>query len=450
MVIKGSTRSIILDILMRVFKEGEYSHIVIRETLDCNMSLSKQDRAFINTVAEGTIERMIELDYIIGRYSSVSVSKMKPVILNILRSAVYQILYMDTVNSPSAVNEAVKLAQIKGFYNLKGFVNGILRKIAANIDNIPYPDRDDTLKYFSIRYSMPEWIVRMWLADFGKEVTEKMLQSFLERKPLTVRLKNSPEIREKTVKRLENQGITVEKAPYFDCAYYLKNIRTLTGLDVFKDGLVYVQDIGSMIPAIISGVKEGDDVIDVCAAPGGKSFHMADIMNNFGMIEARDVSDEKVRLIRENIDRLGLINIVAVRQDATVYDQNSECKADVLIADVPCSGLGVVGRKPDIKYRVDEDGIDNLVILQRRILHNCENYVKPGGVLIYSTCTVNRAENEENIKWFVENYPFELESIDEYLPEELRSETTKNGYIRMLPGVQKSDGFFAARFRRKK
>ena len=414
------------------------------------MSLSKQDRAFINTVAEGTIERMIELDYIIGRYSSVSVSKMKPVILNILRSAVYQILYMDTVNSPSAVNEAVKLAQIKGFYNLKGFVNGILRKIAANIDNIPYPDRDDTLKYFSIRYSMPEWIVRMWLADFGKEVTEKMLQSFLERKPLTVRLKNSPEIREKTVKRLENQGITVEKAPYFDCAYYLKNIRTLTGLDVFKDGLVYVQDIGSMIPAIISGVKEGDDVIDVCAAPGGKSFHMADIMNNFGMIEARDVSDEKVRLIRENIDRLGLINIVAVRQDATVYDQNSECKADVLIADVPCSGLGVVGRKPDIKYRVDEDGIDNLVILQRRILHNCENYVKPGGVLIYSTCTVNRAENEENIKWFAENYPFELESIDEYLPEELRSETTKNGYIRMLPGVQKSDGFFAARFRRKK
>ena len=190
-------------------------------------------------------------------------------------------------------------------------------------------------------------------------------------------------------------------------------------------------------------------MIDLCAAPGGKSLHMGDKMEGYGIVDARDVSKYKVSLIEENIQRTGSINVQAKVQDATVFDVESECKADIVLADVPCSGYGVIGKKPEIKYRMTPQRQEEIVILQRTILAQASEYVKSRGALIYSTCTIAKEENEENMMWFLNNYPFKLESLDPYLPEELRCESTGLGYLQLLPGVHKTDGFFIAKFRRK-
>ena len=203
-----------------------------------------------------------------------------------------------------------------------------------------------------------------------------------------------------------------------------------------------------MLVAEIAAPNWGDYCIDVCAAPGGKSLHLSDKLKGSGYVEARDVSEYKVGLMQENIERTGAINICAKQMDATVFDEESFQKADIVLADVPCSGLGVIGKKQDIKYKMTETRQMELVRLQRKILHTVQNYVKPGGVLIYSTCTIGADENQLNVKWFLENYPFRLEGIDSYICDELKGKTTKGGYIQLLPGVHQSDGFFIARLKR--
>ncbi len=443
-------RAVALEILMEITQEKEYSHLVIRNALDKIQYVPKQERAFINRLVEGTLEYQIRIDYILDQFSSVKVSKMKPVIRNILRTGVYQMLFMDSVPDSAACNEAVKLAQKKGFYSLKGFVNGVMRNISREKYDIKYPDRKENKpEYLSVYFSMPMWLVQRWIKEYGEDVTELMLYDFLQEKPTTIRCQQYHMNLEMTISSLREQGVKVEKAPYIDTAYYISNYNHLAGLKSFLMGRFVVQDVSSMLVAKAAAPKKGDYVIDLCAAPGGKSLHVADLMEGTGTIEARDLTDSKVQLIQENMERVHAENIKASRKDATILDKDSVGKADIVLADVPCSGLGVIGKKTDIKYRVDEDEIAELVILQRRILHNASNYVKPGGTLIYSTCTVTPEENIENVRWFTENYPYELESLDPYICEELQSTTTKQGYLQLLPGLDKCDGFFLARLKRK-
>lgn len=450
MTIESDVRGTALEILLEIIQENEYSHIAIRNALNKMQYLPKQDRAFINRLVEGTLEYMIRIDYVLDQYSSVKVKKMKPVIRNILRCGVYQILFMDSVPDSAACNEAVKLAQKKGFYSLKGFVNGVLRTVAREKDHIVYPVREKNLsEYLSVWYSMPLWLVERWLGEYGPEITETMLKEFLADRPTTIRCQLYRMDPELTVSSLIKQGAKVEKAPYLPYAWYLSDYSHLAGLKSFVMGRFVVQDISSMLVTEAAAPKKGDYVIDLCAAPGGKSLHVADKMEGYGHVDARDLTDYKVELIQENIKRTGAINIAASKKDATVRDKESLEKADIVLADVPCSGLGVIGKKTDIKYRVDQDKIQELVVLQRQILHNAASYVKPGGTLIYSTCTITREENIENVEWFLENYPYKLESLDPYLCEELHSETTEKGYLQLLPGVHKTDGFFLARFRKK-
>ena len=205
-----------------------------------------------------------------------------------------------------------------------------------------------------------------------------------------------------------------------------------------------------MLVAEVAAPKKGDRILDLCAAPGGKSLHMADKMGAYGMVDARDLTEYKVELIQENIARADAINIEAHCMDATILDEDSVNTADIVLADVPCSGYGVIGKKPDIKYRISESKQEDLVLLQRKILDRASQYVKEGGTLVYSTCTIAREENQGNVEWFLENYPFEAVSLDGCLPEELQSETTKKGYLQLLPGVHKTDGFFIAKFKRKR
>ncbi len=426
-------RELILEILLAVTRDGEYSHIALRNVLENYQYLDKSERAFITRVTEGTLERMIELDYIINQFSKTKVNKMKPVIRTIIRSAVYQLKYMDSVPDSAVCNEAVKLAGKRGFSGLKGFVNGVLRNISRNLDNVKYPDKSDTVKWLSVMYSMPEWIITEWLKNYDREMVEKMLQAFLAERPTTIRCNLSQISREELAEELKKEGVKVRLCDTIDSALFISGYDYLGALKSFRAGYFQVQDISSMEVAEWADPKEDEYIIDVCAAPGGKSLHLADKLTGKGHVEARDLTPYKVDLIRDNIARIGIDNIEAVCQDATVYDEASEKKADILIADLPCSGLGVLGKKTDLKYKMNPDTQEELVHLQREILSVVHRYVKSGGKLLYSTCTIHRAENQENAAWFAEQYPkFELVRERQF-----------------LPGVDDSDGFYIAEFVRK-
>lgn len=444
-----NTRELILGILLEVNKEGQYSHLVIRSTLEKYQYLEKQERAFITRVCEGTLEYKLRLDYILNQFSTVPAEKMKPVIRELLRSSVYQILYMDSVPDSAVCNEAVKLARKKGFYNLTGFVNGVLRKIAREYGSIRFPGKEEPEEYLSVIYSMPKWLVQRFLEQYGFEKTEKMLEAFLKEKPTTIRIREYLVEKEAVLESLKSQKVTVEKAPYVENAYYVKDYDYLPALDAFRVGSIQVQDVSSMLVGDIAAPKEGDYVIDLCAAPGGKTLCIADKLKGTGRVDARDISRTKTDYIRENAIRQNFLNVVVREKDATQLDSDSLEKADIVLADVPCSGLGVMGRKTDIKYKLNPAKIQELAGLQREILEQASTYVKPGGTLIYSTCTIGKEENQDNVEWFLEHYPYELESLDPYLCEELRSETTKKGYLQLLPGVHQCDGFFIARLKRK-
>ena len=442
-------REIVLGVLMEITENEAYSHVVLEAVLEKYQYLDKRDRAFISRCCEGTLEYLLELDYIIECFSKVPIYNMKPMIRNLLRMSVYQLKYMDSVPDRAVVNEAVKIAQKRGFYNLKGFVNGVLRSISRGLGEVTYPSaEDDPQRYLSVRYSMPTWILAKWMNQFDFHTVEAVCASFHERRGTMVRCNLNLASKEEIIEELVSQGIEVKEHSYLPYALEISGYNYLKAVSAFKKGWITPQDISSMLVAEIAAPNWGDYCIDVCAAPGGKSLHLAEKLQGSGYVEARDISEQKVLKMQENIERTNAINIRATVMDATVPDPESEGRADIVIADVPCSGLGVIGKKQDIKYKMTEAKQAEIVRLQRKILHVTQSYVKPGGVLIYSTCTIGADENQLNLQWFLKYFPFRLESIDSYICDELRSKTTKGGYIQLLPGIHKSDGFFIARLRR--
>lgn len=448
-------RELALMILMEVSQSGEFSNKVLNQTLTKYQYLSKQDRAFLSRLVEGTIERRIELDYIINQYSNVKVNKQKPVIRNILRMGVYQLKYMDNVPASAACNESVKLAVKKGFQALKGFVNGVLRTISRQLDMIPYPSKiAQPIEYLSITYSMPDWIIKDWLKELSFETIEKMLVSSLSQRETTIRCNTNKISVEQLRKGLKEQGVVVGDGAYVEEALRISNYDSIQRLFGFEEGYFQVQDESSMMVAYAANVKKDDLVIDVCAAPGGKSLHIAQMLEGTGKVISCDLTEYKVDLIQQNMERLGFTNIEPKVKDALVLQDDLVEKADIVIADLPCSGLGVIGKKNDIKYNVTQEKMKELANLQRQILDVVKNYVKKGGTLIYSTCTVNQEENYKNVEWFVKNSDFELEPLTAYLPErfvkrEDKDSTIKDGYINLIPGIHSTDGFFLARLIRK-
>lgn len=427
-----NTRELILDILIQITRGGEYSHIALKNALDQYQYLEKQERAFIARVVNGTLERMIELDYIIDQFSKVKVSKMKPVIRTILRSAVYQLKYMDSVPASAACNEAVKLAAKRGFGSLRGFVNGVLRNISRNLSDISYPSEEDMLYSFSVRYSVPEWILGQWLAEYGKETVRAMAEEFLKEKPVTVRFHPDRISKEELMRKLKEEGVSVKEDAELPYALHLSGLDYLMKLESFQKGYFQVQDVSSMQVTQWAAPEEGSYIIDVCAAPGGKAIHLAEMLRRTGHVEARDLTEYKIGMIRENILRSGMTNIEVVQMDARLRDEASVGKADIVIADLPCSGLGVLGRKPDLKYKMTQDTQRELVKLQREILSVSAEYVKQGGKLIYSTCTIHKEENEDNAAWFARQFP------EFHLQRERQT----------LPGRDSGDGFYIAMFLR--
>lgn len=427
-----NSREIVLDMLLEMERNKTFSHKLVKAVLDKYDYLEGQEKRFIKRLTEGCIERRLELDYVIGQFSTVPVNKMKPLIRCLMRMGTYQILYMDSVPDSAACNEAVKIAGKRKFTNLKGFVNGVLRKISTSKDNIPMPDKaKEPLYYMSIKYSMPMWIVEQFSQDYGVEDAERILGGLMEIHPVSIRFsRGMTEVeRRSLIENWKKQGVSVEESAEVPGAYFLSGVDGLGSLKGFAEGAFTVQDVSSMLAVQAADIKDGDFVMDICAAPGGKTMLAAE---QAGKVLSRDVSYEKVAMIEENLQRMGLADKVETQvHDATVCDEIMVEKADVVLMDVPCSGLGVMGKKRDIKYNISPESMESLHILQKSIIDNSWQYVKKGGVLLYSTCTIHKAENEEMVKYICEKYPYTLEEQKQ-----------------ILPGFAQADGFFYARLRR--
>ena len=538
-------REIILDTLLVLEREEEYSHRLIKAVLDKYNYLEERDKAFFKRVAEGSLERQLELDYYLSQYSKIPVKKMRPLIRCLLRMSVYQVLYMDSVPDSAVCNEACKLAAKRGFQSLKGYVNGILRTIARQKEQLPFPDKDkEPVRFLSVKYSMPEWLVELWLDEYGWQITVTLLESLMEIHPVSLRFVSTmPEAKRKELcNRMQKQGVQLFQSKYLPYVYLLKQLGTAEGVPAlpgFEEGAFTVQDVSSALAVEAAGIREGDFVIDVCAAPGGKSILAGEkagssraFAQNWGdtsvqmqkegapqreeesrqegkprqeeetrqegkpkqeeeirqegkpqqeeeiqqegwiqgRVLARDISEEKVAFIEENIHRMKASNIETEVFDAARTDESLVGKADVVLLDVPCSGLGVIGKKRDIKYHMTKEKMASLSELQKQIARASARYVKPGGILLYSTCTIHREENQAMVRFFTQELDFVPVSLEDVLPDvalaqkkQIEKEMYKAGKepavklteeendacIQFLPGYMEADGFFIAKFRRK-
>jgi 16S rRNA (cytosine967-C5)-methyltransferase len=380
----------------------------------------------------GTLERRIECDYILDLYSSVKTPKMQKILRATLEMAVYQIIYMDKVYESLACNVAVNIIKRRKLGSLAGFANAVLRKVVTNKDNIPYPkEEDNPALYLGVKYSMPPVVLKMLMRDYSLDEVKRILENIYEIKGLSVRVRDnvSKEEEEALVEAWKKAGSSVESAS-IDKVYILghtDNIRNLAGFD---DGKIMIQDIGSILAGRACNYPDAEVIIDMCAAPGSKSVQLADMHPN-AKVYSFDVSERKVDLIKENISRLGIKNIETKVNAGTIYNPEFENKADVILCDVPCSGLGVMGRKQDIKYRINEEEIKSIIALQKAIVTNAAKYLKKGGHLIYSTCTINKDENERMATW---------------ISKELGLKAEPDSTIVLLPGDKGSDGFFVTAF----
>lgn len=449
-----NTRLLALEVLVEVEKKNIFAKDALHKVLYARQFMSKQDRAFITRLVEGTIEYQTRLDYVINQYSRTKVNKCKPLIRCLLRMGVYQMLYMDGVPNGAACNECVKLAKKKGFHNLSGFVNGVLRSVERNIDQIPFPKEEDgVIPYLSVRYSIPEWLVEKMISWYGIPTTKQILEASLQANGITIRVNENRISKKELTDKLQQNGIEVSDGYYSKDALHLDKINYVNRIPGFRQGEFFVQDESSMLLYPIADAEkeykgETLHILDLCAAPGGKCTHFAQKLGNKARIEARDVSEHKIALIEENRERLGLSNIQEKVWDALVPDESRKEWADIVIADLPCSGFGILSHKNDIKYHMSEQQLLELTNLQKTILTNAISYVKTGGLLLFSTCTINPEENRDNVKWMLDHYPLEPEPIKEHLPEALQP-YVEDETLQLLPGVCLCDGFFIAKLRKK-
>lgn len=441
-----NTREVVLSTLLDIEKNQIFSNAALGTALRKCQFMSKQDRAYITRMVEGVTEQKIRLDYVINSFSGTKVNKCKPLIRCILRMGVYELLYMDSVKDFATCNECVKLAAMHHFGNLKGFVNGVLRSVARKKDSLEFPKKEDDVQlYFSVKYSVPLELVAILRKDFDDDTLEKILAGGQADRETSVRVNTDKISVSEFEKKLKAAGISVRRGELCDTFLLISGYDYIRKVPGYADGEFVVQDQSSGLAVRAAGIKSGDLVVDVCAAPGGKTMYAASLAGHSGRVISRDISEKKLELIQENLERLGIENVTVAAHDAALPDSSLFGMADVVIADLPCSGLGVMGRKNDIKYHVTEKNIEELAGLQRRILDVVSRYVKPGGTLVYSTCTIDSEENIKNAQWFAREHDFEPVDIEDCL----LGHGGRDGHISLLQGIDDCDGFFIARFVRK-
>ena len=424
-------RKIAFDILNQIEKNGAYSNLAVNEAL--KKAGSGADGAFVRRIVYGVLENRIRLDYQISRFLKSHIDQVKWKTRNLLRMSAYQILFMDSVPDYAAVDEAVKIAK-QELVHQDGFVNGVLRNIIRNKDRLGLPDpKKDPLKHLSVRYSFPEWMIRYLMGGYGEDFTRRFMESAGEVPPLTIRvnrLKTSPEeLREE----LEAEGFEVLPCRHSENALEIKGRNALSPA-AFSAGKYAVQDEASMLAVETLDPLPGETVIDLCAAPGGKAVYAGERMENRGRIIACDVSAAKLDIVRRTAEKHGVTILECGVRDATVREGSFCGMADRVICDVPCSGLGVIRRKPEIRYTKSLEDIRRLCRIQYRILENAASYLKPGGTLVYSTCTVSPLENRNLTDHFLKKNGEEFEEV-------FRKQYS--------PDPDGTDGFYICKMRRK-
>ena len=417
----SNARKIALKALLDVRKNNAYSNITLNSVFK-DIDITPADKSLATAVFYGVLDRTITLDYVLSNFIKTPLKKVAPITLEVLRSALYQIMFMDKIPHSAAVNEAVRLIKSsKERYNAS-FTNGVLRNILRS--EIKLPDGDD-VKSLSIIYSCPEWIINSFISDYGLDVAKQLLSRSLEKPPITLRVNTTKTDEIVLLDALQQDGVCVQKG-------MLENSLVISGgIEVAKnryylDGMFHIQDISSQTAIKILAPKKGERILDMCAAPGGKTFTIAEYLENNGEVIACDLYEQRVSLIKKGAVRLGLSVISAKIADATVHNDTFG-NFDAVLCDVPCSGLGVIRRKPEIKYK-NIDEYENISNIQLKILENAATYLNKDGRILYSTCTVRKSENEQVVRAF----------LDKYSDYELKYEQT------FLPHIDGTDGFYCA------
>ncbi len=427
------TRETALKILYKIDKEQAYSNIVLNEEIKQNRNiLNEKDIGFISEIVYGVTTWRLTLDEIIKKYSKIKLKKISPWILNILRMGVYQIIFLDKVPKSAAVNESVNLAKRYGHASSSNFVNAILRKIEKN-DYEDFFQINDDIERISKTTSMPEWIIKELLKNNNIEIVEKICRNSNIKPKITIRINNLKNSKKQFIEKLKEKNIQYKETKYEDFLI-LEKVKNIENLELFKDGFCTIQDISAGLTAKVLAPKPGENILDACSAPGGKTTYIAELMDNVGNIEAWDIHEHRTKLVKQNANRLG-INIIKTKvKDASIYDEELVEKFDKILLDVPCLGIGVIKRKPDIKWKRKNEDIKEISELQEKILENCSKYLKESGIITYSTCSILKEENER--------------VIEKFLNKNKNFEIIKNSIINILPDEEK-DGFFICKIQKK-
>ncbi len=422
-----TARQTAFEILNKIQRDNSYSNLLLDVALE-KSSLEQKDRAFASILVYGVIERMITVDFELSQYLKQPLKKLKPQVLTVLRLGAYQLLFMDKVPHSAAINESVKLTKANGVSFASGLVNAVLRKVSAN----GLTETDD----WSVKYSVPEWLCDFWIDAYGRENAEELLKSSFGSAETTLRVNTLKTTPDDLIAYLADEGISAEKCNIKD-ALTVTNGGALHKTKAYSDGLFHVQDIASQLCCNALDVKKNETVLDICSAPGGKSFTVAELMNNSGELYSFDIYGHRLKLIKDGANRLGITNIKFKENDGAVHNPQIKI-ADKILCDVPCAGLGVIRKKPEIRYK-KLDEVDKLPDLQYSILCISSRYLKEGGTLVYSTCSLNPDENENIIKRFLSEHK-NFESV-RVLPD-LPRHAENTDYISLMPHIHNCDGFF--------
>lgn len=441
-------REIALKTIVEIEKEEGYSNLVLNKVIkESKKQLTEKDISLISELVYGVITWKITLDEIIKKYSKIKLKKISIWILNVLRIGIYQIIFLDKIPKSAAVNESVNLAKRYGHYASSNFVNAILRKVEKS-DYEELKQIENNEERISKMYSMPEWIIKELKIGRDLPEVEEICKNLCKKPKINIRINKLKTNVEKLKKELEKQKIEykeiAKEIPEF---LELEKIKDIENNELFKKGYFTIQDISAGLTAKILSPKENEIILDSCSAPGGKTTYMAEIMNNKGKIIACDIYKHRLELINENAKRLGINIIETQEMDASKYKEENKEKFDKILLDVPCLGIGVIKRKPDIKWQRKEEDIKEISYSQKTILENCSKYLKKGGELVYSTCSILEKENKNVIEKFLEsNKNFEI--IEIKAPEIFEKYCTKEGYLAINP-TEKNDGFFICKLRKK-
>ena len=441
------TRFFALKILKEVNQDGKYANIALKENLRGEF-FSERDVAFLTQLVYGTLERQITIDIFLKRFASFK--RVNPWIMNILRLGAYQILYLDRVPDSAACNEAVNQCGMHGLFALKGFVNGILRNVSRNKDKLLLPDKNLPLSAnLSLQYSYPKWLIEKWIGDYGTEMTETILKPSDRGDALVIRVNTMKILPAALKEEFIRSGLEVLDGYHLKEALRIAGAGDIQANPFYREGYFTVQGESSMLDAYIMDPQPGETILDACSSPGNKAIHMAERMGEKGQVIAWDIHEHRVALTERNRKRMDArIVLPSVRDASNPYPEFYE-KFDRVLVDAPCSGLGVLHKKPDIKQKVRPEGLSELSKLQEGILDACSRYVKPDGILVYSTCTINPQENENMIqKLLAKRWDFVLDDPSPYLPDTLKS-AVRDRMIQLIPSRDHMDGFFIARLRRK-